>query len=552
MNTITEQTLTEFSQWLADRRVIGASIAGEALYLADGTPTATWIIDLRNRAVTAAAFKVLADSGRKVWCGRVTSTRYTGTHRTVRAEHAGPYAMRLTGQRAEAHSWLWDASTLLHTLRPFSTTDNRWERDPRIDPLGFTATSPADAAVLTARLVTELHTGSPAAARKVALHSCQQQAMWRHREQIGWRVDVDKLRAEIESCYTSKRQLTDEFGIDLVTAATAADRARIHNWLAGYGIEIRDQHGDPTLARNAIDEVNLTDLTSEARDAWWKFRRARSNYSRMAKLLEIKSALQNGRIYTHLQLRATITGRSTSARPALQNIHRDLRGLLIADRGKVLVSLDLSTIEPRIAAALSGDQRLAADIASGDLYTSFARRLWGASASDEAGGIIQEHRDIAKTAMLQTFYGSGSATLAQRLGPDTTVATAQQLIDGLWAAYPQLRSFRDQLNAAARRRRPDPYASGRPSAYSPRGDHAALNIRIQGEAADAFLELSSAALHRLGPRAAWLSVFDELVVEVPEAHAEQARQILQETMCAQINGIPLTGQAQILGAAWRK
>jgi DNA polymerase-1 len=88
-----------------------------------------------------------------------------------------------------------------------------------------------------------------------------------------------------------------------------------------------------------------------------------------------------------------VSGRwATRGGGALQVPHA-LRRAVVADPGWTLVVADASQLEPRVLAALSGDQGLARAAAGGDLYAGLA--------ADAFGG----DRARAKTALLAAMYG---------------------------------------------------------------------------------------------------------------------------------------------------
>jgi hypothetical protein len=47
-------------------------------------------------------------------------------------------------------------------------------------------------------------------------------------------------------------------------------------------------------------------------------------------------------------------------------------------------------------------------------------------------------------------------------------------------------------------------------------------------------------------------VHDELVVHVPAGQALDARDALNSAMPTELNGVLITGRAEVLGRAWRK
>jgi len=96
-----------------------------------------------------------------------------------------------------------------------------------------------------------------------------------------------------------------------------------------------------------------------------------------------------------------VSGRwATRGGGALQ-IPRVLRRAVVADPGWVLVVADAAQLEPRVLAALAGDEALAVAAGTGDLYQALA---------DVFGG----ERANAKIALLSAMYG-GAAGQARQL-----------------------------------------------------------------------------------------------------------------------------------------
>ena len=94
-------------------------------------------------------------------------------------------------------------------------------------------------------------------------------------------------------------------------------------------------------------------------------------------------------------------GRMT-ATVGLHNMPADLRPAIVAEPGHVFVRADLGQIEPRILAAVSGDEALAAATQDSDMYAPVAARL----------GV---DRDIAKVAVLGAMYGQTTGRGAEAL-----------------------------------------------------------------------------------------------------------------------------------------
>jgi len=108
-----------------------------------------------------------------------------------------------------------------------------------------------------------------------------------------------------------------------------------------------------------------------------------------------------GRFHPEYVVGGVVSGRwATRGGGALQ-IPRVLRRAVVADPDWVLVVADAAQLEPRVLAALAGDEALAAAAGTGDLYQALA---------DAFGG----ERANAKIALLSAMYG-GAAGQARQL-----------------------------------------------------------------------------------------------------------------------------------------
>ena len=83
------------------------------------------------------------------------------------------------------------------------------------------------------------------------------------------------------------------------------------------------------------------------------------------------------RVFPIVDCFGSITSRIYFKDPALQNLAKHHRDILIADTGKMLSYVDYDQYEAGIMAALSGDQKLLEFYTEGDLYESAAEQLFG-------------------------------------------------------------------------------------------------------------------------------------------------------------------------------
>src|SRR5205807_9834567 len=94
-------------------------------------------------------------------------------------------------------------------------------------------------------------------------------------------------------------------------------------------------------------------------------------------------------------------GRMTAS-AGLHNMPAALREAVVAEDGHVFVRADLGQIEPRVLAAVSGDQALVAAAGADDLYAPVAEHL----------GL---DRPTAKVAVIAAMYGQTTGHGAQAL-----------------------------------------------------------------------------------------------------------------------------------------
>lgn len=434
------------------------------------------------------------------------------------ATHWG--AVRGTAVTAKGeHSWLPDCVATL----------------PSSDPvlLDYAATD----AVECARLVAGWSEQTASATRKLALLETRIEDLWRWPAERGYIVDVQRLDEERATLERSRTEAFERWGVDLTTASNAT-RA----WIRSRGIRITDQDGKDTLSHKRYDAAYVP---AEAADDWADFRRVREVSQTANKLNELARLVDsNDRIYPSIRGIGAHTGRMSIAKPALQNLPADLRSLLMAEPGYVLVGCDLDRVEPRVIAALSGDPALIEAVQQ-DVYTELAVSVWGEEARDDA-----DRRKIAKTAFLAMAYGQGSKSLSANLG--ITVSEANDVLAGLRRAYPVMTRWMDGVKQSARDGYALETAYGRPLPPTPDKPYRAVNWVIQGTAADLFKRITVEVADALGRDTLWLPVHDELIVQVPHGSEQAAMGALRDAMTTELDGVPITGTPEVIGGRWGK
>jgi DNA polymerase I len=276
-----------------------------------------------------------------------------------------------------------------------------------------------------------------------------------------------------------------------------------------------------------------------------------------------------GRVHTCFNQAVAATGRLSSSDPNLQNIPirtelgREIRRAFVADPDHVLISADYSQIELRVLAHLSGDAALIEAFRHGeDIHDRTALQVFGA----HSGLGPHELRRRAKIINYALLYGKTAFTLAKDIG--VPQGAAQEFIDAYFAGFPGVRGYIERTLAAARetgsvktmfgRRRLVPELTSRNGQIRAAAERVTVNLPIQGTAADilkrAMLDVHAAlegAARRSRARMI-LTVHDELLFEVPEAHADEIAVLIRERMEGAVRlSVPLTVDVGI-GRNWKE
>ncbi len=259
----------------------------------------------------------------------------------------------------------------------------------------------------------------------------------------------------------------------------------------------------------------------------------------------LKQRDAKGRIHTRFMQCVAATGRISSTEPNLQNIPvrtpegREIRKAFVPAEGNVLIGADYSQIELRLLAHISGDEGFIAAFNGGeDIHARTAAEVFHVPLSSVTG----EQRSAAKAVNFGIVYGISDFGLARNLG--ISVATASGYIKRYFERYPKVKQYlTDSVQKAKEngyaetlfgRRRPLPELSA--SNYNVRqfGERVAMNMPIQGTAADVIkmaMVRVDRALKEDGFRAKLvLQVHDELIVDTPREEADRVMTLMRDAM----------------------
>ena len=253
----------------------------------------------------------------------------------------------------------------------------------------------------------------------------------------------------------------------------------------------------------------------------------------------------SGKVHTSFNMTATATGRLSSTEPNLQNIPvagelgGEIRKFFQAPEGYVLIDADYSQIELRILAHIANDPAMINAFKNNeDIHALTASQIFKRDISE----ITPEMRRQAKAVNFGIVYGISAFTLANDL--KITRKEAENYIASYLEKYSAVKSYLDNTVKEARkngyvetmmgRRRYLPELHSKVFAVRSFGERVALNMPIQGTAADLIKlamikvdkELKAANLSA----ALLLQIHDELLISAPESEAEKAAAILKSSM----------------------
>jgi DNA polymerase I-like protein with 3'-5' exonuclease and polymerase domains len=250
-----------------------------------------------------------------------------------------------------------------------------------------------------------------------------------------------------------------------------------------FNIQSKDQ-----LGKIAFEVLGLTPLSSTTKGKaqfdedmiqsisdqfeWAKYLRIYN------KLTKIKSAYvdrfldssEDGKFYPYFKQNGTVSGRYGSdlqqlPKPLEPGQDEDIiikytnivRAFFICDDGYKLLDTDYASLEPRIFAAVAGDDGLKEIFANDwDFYSTIAIRaekLEGVSPDTKAPNYLKKvdpvKRQTAKSYSLGIAYGMSGYALAMTLGIPTK--DADKLVEGYLNGFPQLKEWRENSRALVKK-----------------------------------------------------------------------------------------------------
>jgi DNA polymerase-1 len=285
------------------------------------------------------------------------------------------------------------------------------------------------------------------------------------------------------------------------------------------------------------------------------------------------SVKEDGRVHTTFLQTGASTGRMASKDPNVQNIpvrteeSKAIRRAFVAQTGYTMVSIDYSQIELRIAAILSGDEKLIEIFKNGeDVHSGVASRVFGVPQNE----ITKDMRRKAKVINFGILYGMGVNALRGNLGEGTSREEAQEFLNAYFNTFTRLATYLEETKAYARqhgytetlygRRRHFPGIQSTAPFIRASAERMAINAPVQGTAADlvriamnkvyAYLQEEKLhdSVHML------LQVHDELVFEIKtevlDAQVKKLTEIMEGVLHDKVTyGVPIAVSVAV-GKNW--
>jgi DNA polymerase I-like protein with 3'-5' exonuclease and polymerase domains len=358
----------------------------------------------------------------------------------------------------------------------------------------------------------------------------------------------------------------------------------------GYPVVELTESGAPSTARSALERLVHTKPSKrpELAEVAKEFVQLKLRYEALRKLHStytdsiLDKLDRHQRVHTQYNTVGTVSGRMSSNNPNFQNMPRllaeevadkpwlqgiDIRRAFVADPGYVFVSADYTSMELVVCAALSGDETMTRLLNEGrDLHSYTARYAFKVGMELDDATFKKKFKDYRQKAKVVNFaliYGGTAYTLVRNFG--FSEQEAHQLIAGYFEAYPQVKTWMEQVYAELESngyvRYPEYNYIKRMDAVKPRDVWNKMAMRqyrgalrtcqnalIQGYSAfvvkDAIVKMSRRFAEEGLDAQVIFQVHDEVGVLARLDCAERVAQVMLECMERDLNGVKLQAEPE--------
>lgn len=346
------------------------------------------------------------------------------------------------------------------------------------------------------------------------------------------------------------------------------DLQKYKNWLAKKDIELINSSAQVASAlksakaklkvktptgKTKVDKGVLESITKpkEAHVIAVRVLKARSLAKDQASIANLQSNTVDGRVYPTLWRIGAVTGRSSCDSPNLQQLNKHegdkrVRGLLMADEGHRLGTVDYNGLELRVIADIAKDPALIEHLMNGaDIHGEVARRVFGKKYTDK-------QRNYSKAAVFALLYGASNKSIAKQVKCDVEEATA--IRDSFYSLYTKVQKYSSNITKEANETGYTTLPNGWTPAVGKAGGqvagYKAVNYNIQGMAA--FLVRRGAV--QLAEAGLWqhvrMVVHDEFVLSLPEKKAQKILEDIAEAAVVKTKRMTYTTSMELFDRHW--
>lgn len=254
----------------------------------------------------------------------------------------------------------------------------------------------------------------------------------------------------------------------------------------------------------------------------------------------------DGRLRADWKIIGATSGRMVCKKPPLQAMPSKSKEFFTPEKGNKFVIADYSQIELRVLAEIANDIKLKAQFEGEvDLHKGTAALIF----QKEVSEVTKEDRQVAKSLNFGMAYGITEYGIQKNLiksGLEVSLEQAKQYRLQFLEVYPEVQRLQDRLLQSVAVRS----LGGRRWASEGLTLTQRLNYPIQGSAADGLKEALILLNEQL--RSNWricAIIHDEVVLEIPEQEADEAKEVLETCMITGmkkiINHVPVEVEATI-------
>lgn len=374
----------------------------------------------------------------------------------------------------------------------------------------------------------------------------------------GMKIDVPFIQSKIAAIDRYLEQalpwLQREYGIETVNSNEQVGQALNR---AGVPTLVYTDGGAPSISKDTLKfyRSQFPDAAELIQAITWcrKAEAIRGRYLQKFLDMRVSGDIMHYTIWTS---RAR-TGRMSVTDPPMQTFDRDepvIRGAFIPRPGHVFISIDADQIEARMAAHLSGDQRMIADFLAADEAGIGFFLIMSSKIYNEQVTKKDPRYNWTKNATYGQIYGASLEKAAATAG--IPVDQMRPAYSGFQQQYPGVAALMTRLIREGKYggKRPQVRTLSGRRLYADRGhEYALLNYLIQGSAAEIMkqgqVDLVAAGY---GPYLR-LDIHDEILAEVPAEHAQEALHGMEEILTNRTDfSVPITWSGNILTERWVK